>query len=172
MNGEGMKRLHLGVNLFGIMAGCLMAAAMFFPWWSFRWQFVEQTDVFPYILKGPGVEMVGYEQSPVMLILTGVLIAAILVCLAGSVLKGRVARIMLGVSGALVLLCAWRLLARLADVAERFGLPIEGHGMGSMGGFAKVEVWTWMRPGLYLIVGGGLLALLASLLFSKVRLGK
>lgn len=167
-----MKRWNLGVNLVGLGATCLMVAAMFFPWWSFRWEYVEQTDIFPYYLSGPGSELVGYKQSPQMLLLTGVLIAAILICLVGSVLKGRAARIMVGTSGALVLLAAWRLLDRVGGVADRFGLPIQGNGQGSLGGFGKVEVWTWLRPGLYLIVAAGILALLTSLFFSRVRLGK
>jgi hypothetical protein len=167
-----MKRLHLGVNLLGLSGGVLMIAAMFFPWWTFRWEFVERTDIFPYIIEGPGSELVGYKRSPEMALLTGVIIACILLCLVGSLLWGRSARILLGTSGVLVLVAAWRLLARVEGVATRFGLPIQGHGQGSMGGFAKVEVWTWVSPGLYLIVAAGVLALLASLLHSKIRLGK
>ncbi|MHB0988171.1 MAG: hypothetical protein ACYC3P_05835 [Bellilinea sp.] len=107
-----------------------------------------------------------------MTLLTGVLIVAILLCLVGSVLSKRPAKILLGISGLLVLLAAWRLLVRVAGVAARFNLPLQGHGQGSLGGFAKVEVWTWLQPGLYLAVLGGVLALLASLLHSKVRLGR
>ena len=166
-----MKSWHLGFNLLGFWAGCLMAISMFFPWWSFRWSFVEQTDIFPYLVSGPGSEFVGYHRSPEMTLLTGVLIACILICLAGSLLRGRVAMIMMGASGLVVLVAAWRLLARVSGVAERFGLPAVGHGWGSLGGFAKVETWTWLQPGLYIVAAGGILAILAALLHRKIRIG-
>ena len=106
-----------------------------------------------------------------MTLLTGVLIACILICLAGSLLRGRVAMIMMGASGLLVLVAAWRLLARVSGVAERFGLPPIGHAWGSLGSFAKVEVWTWLQPGLYIVAAGGILAILAGLLHRKIRIG-
>jgi len=165
-----MKRWHLGFNLLGVSAGCLMIAAMFFPWWSFSIEFAGKTDLFPYLISGPGSELVGYKRSPQMTLLTGVLIAAIVLCLVGSMLSKKPAKVLLGASGLLVLLAAWRLLMRVAGVAARFGLPLQGHGQGSLGGFAKVEVWTWLQPGLYLAILGGVLALLACLLYSKVRL--
>lgn len=167
-----MKRWHLGINLLGLFAGALMMVSFFFPWWSFRWAFVSQTDIYPYIMVGPGVEMVGYRRSPEMFLLTGVLIACILACVVGSSLRGRAARIMMGVSGGLVIVAAWRLLGRVSGVAARFGLPVMGYGWGSLGSFAKVEVWTWIQPGLYIVVAGGLLALLASLFHSKIRIGR
>ena len=77
---------------------------------------------------------------------------------------------MLAVAGVLTFLAVWRFVARIADVADRFHLGIQGHGIGSLGGFAKVEVWTWIRPGLYLISIGALLAIIASFLSSKLRL--
>ena len=49
-----MNRGRLGVNVLGVVAGLVMAAAMFFPWWSFRLSFTPQTDLFPYLISGPG----------------------------------------------------------------------------------------------------------------------
>jgi hypothetical protein len=165
-----MKHVQLGVNLLGIFASLGMIIAMLFPWWSFRLAYTEQTDLFPYLISGPGSELVGYHRSPQMALLTVVLIACILLCLFGSLLYGKGGRILLGVSGVLVLLASWRLLVRVAGVAARFDLPIQGHGWGNYGGFASVEVWTWLRPGLYLIVAGGLIAILACILHPKIRL--
>lgn len=167
-----MRRWQWGVNLLGIIAGAFMVLAMFFPWWSFRWEFVEATKIFPYLVDGPGSELVGYRRSPLMTILTVVLIVSILVCLVGSLMKRKAGRIMLGASGVIVLLCGWRLLARVGGVAGRFGLPLVGHGRGSLGGFAKVEVWTWLEPGIYIIAAAGLLALLAALLHPKIWVGE
>jgi hypothetical protein len=166
-----MKRWRPGVNVLGLIAGLVMAAAMFFPWWSFRLAYTETTDLYPYLISGPGSELVGYRRSPQMTLLTGVLVACIVLCLLGSLLKGRAGRIMLVISSLLAFLGTWRLLVRVAGVAARFELPIQGHGFGDYGGFATVEVWTWLRPGLYLILLGGILALLAGLLYRKVSLG-
>ena len=166
-----MKGWRLGVNVLAVVAGGVMAAAMFFPWWSFRLAYTETTDLFPYLISGPGSELVGYRRSPQMAFLTGVLIACILLCLAGSVLKGKAGRVLVFISALLTFLATWRLLVRVARVAARFELPIQGHGVGNYGGFASVEVWTWLRPGLYLILLGGVLALLASLFYRRVGLG-
>ena len=59
---------------------------------------------------------------------------------------------MLAVSGVLTFLAAWRLLVRISGVAGRFDLSIQGHGWGQYGGFAQVEVFTWLRPGIYLMI--------------------
>jgi hypothetical protein len=56
-------------------------------------------------------------------------------------------------------------------VAGGFGLPPTGHGWGGLGSFAKVEVWTQVEPGMYIIAVAGVLAILAGLLHSKIRMG-
>jgi hypothetical protein len=165
-----MKRWQFSLNLLGVIAGCVMIAAMFFPWWSFRLAYTETTDIFPYLISGPGSELVGYKRSPQMTLLTGVLIACILLCLLGSVLKGRSSRTLLAVSGLLVFLGAWRFLSRMGSVAARFHLPLQGHGIGTYGGFASVEVWTWIRPGLYLVVLAGVLSIVAAVFGDRLRL--
>lgn len=167
-----MSRLRFGINILAIIAGCLMIAAMFLPWWSFNLQFSGQTDLYPYLISGPGSELVGYKRSPQMTLLTGVLITAILLCLLGSLLKGRTGRILLAVSGILIFLAAWRLLIRVSGVAARFHIPIQGEGIANYEGFAMIEVSTWLRPGLYLVIAGAVLALIASLLHKQLQLGR
>lgn len=164
-----MKRWRLGINVLAVIAGCLMVAAMLVPWWSFRLAITERTDLYPYLISGPGSELVGYRRSPQMALLTGVLIVAIVLCLIGSVLRGKTAKIMLGAAGVLVLLAAWRLLVRVGSVAARFHIPIQGHGIATYEGFASVEVWTWLRPGLYLIVLAGVLSIAAAIFHSRLR---
>jgi hypothetical protein len=168
--GGFMKRWRPGLNPLGLIAGIVMIAAMFFPWWSFRVSVIDQTDLFPYLVSGPASELLGYKRSPQMTLLTGVLIACILFCLIGSLLRGKSGRILLAVSGILVFLATWRLMARIGGVAARFNVPIQGHGWGNYGGFAKVEVWTWFQPGLYIILIGGALALIACLLHKQLQL--
>ena len=167
-----MKNLHFGVNVLALVAVVLMVGAMYQPWWSFALARSPQTDVYPYLIDGPGSEYIGYKSSPQMTLLTGVLIASILLTFIGSFLKGKSSRTTLAVAGVLVLLGTWRLLARVAGVAARFEIPLQGQGIAIYEGFAQIEVWTKLQPGAYLIVVGGVLAILASILHSYVRIGE
>lgn len=165
-----MKRWMQGVNPLAMLAGLIMIVSLLFPWWSFQLEYAEQSDLYPYMLDGPASEMVGYKRSPQMELLTGVFVVCIGLCLVGSFIKGRLARIMLFLSGALVFLGVWRLLARIADVAARFTLPIQGHGRASYGPFVQVYAATWLRPGVYIIILAAVLALVAALLHKKLWL--
>ena len=167
-----MKNWRFGVNILGLVAVALMVVAMYMPWWSFALDSSPQTDIYPYLIDGPGSEYIGYKSSPQMTLLTGVLIASILLTFIGSFLKGKSSRITLAVAGVLVLLGTWRLLARVAGVAARFEIPLQGQGRAIYEGFAQIEVWTRLQPGVYLIIVGGVLAILASVLHSHVRIGK
>jgi hypothetical protein len=128
-----MKRWITGVNVLSFLAGLSMIIAMLFPWWSFKLEYSKQTDLYPYLLDGPGSELVGYKRSPQMALLTGVLVVAIVLCFAGSFQKNRTTRILLFASSTLLGLSIWRLLARVADVAGRFNLGIQGVGRGKYG---------------------------------------
>lgn len=165
-----MKKL--GFNILAFLSGIVMVVAMFYPWWSIKLTIMGQTDIYPYLVDGPLSQLIGYKRSPQMTILTGLLITCILLCLIGGLLKGKSGRIMLAISGVLTLLAAWRFVARMAEVAGRFDLSIQGYGRGSFGGFAKVDVWTWLRPGIYLIIIGGVLAIIASIFGTKLNLDK
>lgn len=165
-----MKRWITGVNLLAFFAGLIMIIAMLLPWWSFQLEFTDQTDLYPYLLKGPGSEFVGYKRSPQMTLLSGVLACAIVLCFLGSFQKGRASRVFLFLSGLLIFLGTWRLLLRIADVAARFSLPIQGYTRGNYGGFAEVFVETWLRPGIYLIILAGVMVLFAGLLQKKIFL--
>jgi hypothetical protein len=159
-----------GFNILGILSGMVMIVALTYPWWSIKILIMPQTDIYPYLVDGPLSQFIGYKRSPQMTLLTGLLIACILLCFIGSFMKAKTARIMLATSGVLVFLAVWRFLSRMAEVAGRFHLTIQGHGLGSLGGFAKVEVWTFLRPGLYLIIIAGVLAIIASIFAYKLRL--
>jgi hypothetical protein len=167
--GLNVKQASLGFNWLAIIAGLLMVIAMFFPWWSFSLQFAGQTDLYPYLISGPGSELIGYKRSPQMTLLTGVIIGAIVFCLVGSVLKGKLGRGLLVTSGVLILLAAWRLLIRVAGVAARFNIPLQGEGVANYEGFAIIEVSTWLRPGLYLVVAGAILAIAAAIFHNRLR---
>ena len=167
-----MKNWRVGINILGLVAVVLMIAAMFQPWWSFTLEETKTTDVYPYLIDGAGSEMIGYKRSPQMTLLTGILIACILLTLIGSMLKGRGSRVVLAIAGAFTLLGAWRLLARVAGVAARVDIPIQGQGRAVYEGFAQIYVSTQLELGTYLILAGGILAILAGLLHSRVRIGE
>ncbi len=164
-----MNRLF-SFNYIGLLAGIVMVIAMQLPWWSFSLEFAGQTDLYPYKIDGPGSEIVGYKRSPQMGLLTNVLIGCIALAFAGSFLSGRPGRAMLIASGIVVFLAAWRLLVRIEGVAERFHVPIQGHAIAHQDGFARMQVNTWLQPGIYLIALGGVLVILAGLLNSKTRI--
>lgn len=165
-----MKNWRPTINLLALLAVVLMIVAMFRPWWSFTLQGTGKSDIYPYLIDGPASEMIGYRRSPQMTLLTGVIAFTILITLAGSLLEGKLSRVMLAFGGILAILGAWRLLARVGGVAARFHMPLQGHGVASYEGFAQIEVWTSLEPGVYLIIAGGILAILASLINWHLRI--
>lgn len=164
-----MKKPKLGMNVLGLVAVVLVILAMLVPWWSFSLQLSRPTNLYPYLVDGPASEFVGYKRSAQMTLLTGFLGLCIVLGLVGCVSRGRLSRVLLAVSGAGILLGTWRLLVRVQGVAARFGIPIQGEGIADYMGFAQIEVWSRIRPGLYLVILGGVLFLAASLLHSRVR---
>lgn len=155
-------------NLLALVAVGLIVVGITRPWWSLT-LFGNESDIYPYQIVGPLRELLGYKRSPQMLLLTRILIGAVVLVAVGSVLRGWPGRILIALGGIIVLLGVSRFLGRIAEVAEGFNVPIQGHGIGDYGGFAKVEVSTRLRTGLHLTRAGGIIALLASLLHSILQ---
>jgi hypothetical protein len=59
----------------------------------------------------------------------------------------------------------------VTGVAARFEIPIQGKGVAVYEGFAQIAVSTQLEVGTYLILAGGVLAILAGILHSRVRYG-
>jgi hypothetical protein len=156
-------------NYLAIVAGLLMILAMQYPWWSFHLEFAGQTDLYPYKIQGPGSEIVGYKRSPQMGLLTNVLVGCMAVCFVGVFIKGKLGGSLLAASGVVIYLASWRLLVRIEGVAERFHMPIQGHAIAHQDGFARMEVYTWLQPGLYLMAIAAGLVILAGFLNSITR---
>ncbi len=167
-----MKNYEFGVNMLAILAVAFMVYAMFQPWWSFKLEGSPRTDVYPYLIDGPGSEFIGYRRSSQMELLTVVLVGCIVFTFLASFLPGKISRIMLAVSGVLTLLGTWRLLVRVSGVAARFEIPLQGEGRATYQGFAQIQVWTRIGLGTYVIAIGALLAILAAVLHATVRIGK
>lgn len=146
-----------------------MIAAMYYPWWSIEFDYIAQTDIYPYLISGPLSDFVGYKKSPQMALLTNIFVGCIALAFVGSFMKGWIGRIMLGLSGTVALLGTWRLLMRLEDVAGRFDVPLQGHAFASYSGFAIVEVTAWIQPGTYLMIIGSGIILLAGIFQTRIR---
>ena len=168
-----MSRFRItSVNILGIAAVILMIVSMFFPWWSLIMMETRQTDIYPYIIDGPITEFIGYKRSPQMTALMGALVFSMVIALLGSFIRGIWGRILLILGGLLSILGAWRLFVRVAGVAAQFDIPVQGSGRATYGGFAQIEVASLLRPGVYIIIIGGAVALLAGLLNNFARIGK
>lgn len=166
-----MNKIKFGINVLAFVAVLLMSYAMTQPWWMFQLEGSPITQIYPYLIDGPGSEFIGYRRSPQMEILTGVFGVCIALSAAGVFLSGRLSRVLLGFSGTVIILGIWRLLARLSGVAARFEIPLQGKGIATYDGFANINVWTRLGLGTYLMVAGALLVLLAAVFHHQVRLG-
>jgi hypothetical protein len=165
-----MKRIISAFNILAVLSGLLMIEAVRLPWWSITIGWARESDVYPYGIYGPAVEIIGYRKTQQMTILTYLLVGCIVLCFVGSVLRRWKGRLVLGAAGVLALVAARRFYLRIADVADRFGMRVQGHAIATYGGFAPTEVSARLRTGFYLVIASGLLCLLASILHEKIRL--
>jgi hypothetical protein len=164
-----VKYLSFGINIPSLIAVGIMITAMYYPWWSLKLEYMDQTDIYPYLVAGPLSDFVGYKKSPQMALLTNILIASIGLGFIGSFMRRWAGRIMLGFSGIISLYGTYRLLMRLEDVASRFDVPLQGKTFASYSGFAIVEVISWLQPGTYLMIIGSVIILLAAVVQTRIR---
>lgn len=162
-----MKIRGVEFNILAFLAAGLLAASMFFPWWSFALEWTPRSDIYPYLVDGPASELVGYSRSGSMTILTGVLIACILMFLAGTFVKGKAVPIILGISSVLTLFGSYMLIKRVTGVAARFHIPFHGIGQ-TYHEMMLINTWAALQPGLFLALAAGVIGLLACL--SETRL--
>lgn len=164
-----MKHVKFCINPLTLLAGVLLIIAMLFPWWTLEVSVMPRpTDIYPYLIDGPASEFIGYQRSPQMAILFYLLLACIFLLVIGSFIKGKAIAITTTIAGVLVSLAVWRFLARIGDVAAIYEVPIQGHGVGSYGGFAMVDVYAVLQPGIYLASVAAILGVLAGLFHMKL----
>lgn len=164
-----MKKIKFGINPLALFAGITLIISMLFPWWTLEVSVMNRpTDIYPYLVDGPASEIIGYKRSPQMTILFYLLIACIFLLILGSFIKGKGIAITSTVGGVLVGLAIWRFLVRIAGVAKLYEVPIQGHGVGSYGGFALVDVYALIQPGLYLAIVGAVLGILSGIFHKKL----
>ncbi len=161
-----MTRWLTRLNILAVAAGGLMAASFKYPWWSVALGPASgsaRADVYPYVIRGGITEILGYTRNAMMPYLTGVLAAGLVLCLVASPIRGRIGRTMLAVVGVLDLLVAGLFLRRIILVARRFGVPLQGHGIGREL-IQPLVMDTRFGWGYCLIIAAGVLCLLASAL--------
>lgn len=164
-----MKKIKFGINPLALIAGISLIISMIFPWWTLEVSvFNRPTDIYPYLIDGPASEFIGYKRSPQMTILFFLLLFCVFSFLISSFIKGKGIAITSTVAGVLVGLAIWRFLDRIAGVARLYEVPIQGHGVGSYGGFALVDVYTLIQPGLYLAIAASILGVFSGIFHTKL----
>jgi hypothetical protein len=164
-----MMRWLSAINLVGLVAVVVLAVALRYPWWTFDTDLTPPTTVYAYRIRGSAIDIIGYSQSRQMRILTIVLVGCVLLALVGSVVRGRPGRAGLAAAGLFTLYGAYRLMGRIAEVADRWEIPIQGQGT-AQDDFGVLTAVSRLEPGVYLTVAGGVLCLLAAVLHNRARL--
>ncbi len=165
-----MKKPRPLPNVFALLGSLLIAVSLAYPWWSLDIQFVGKTDIFPYIIRGPATQVLGYRRTAQMPLLTGIVVACVLLPLLGSFLGRRSGRAVLLLSGLLSGLAAWRFYARALDIAGRYQMTsVNGETIARVGAFSPLHVAARLESGFYLNLAGGAVCLLALLLHGFFR---
>jgi hypothetical protein len=164
-----MKRITFP-NILAIAAALAIAVSLLYPWWSLEIEIIGKTYIYPYIIKGPATEVLGYRRTAQMPLLTGALIGCIALALIGSVLGKRAGRIALVVAGLLSAGAAWRFYVRALDIASRYHMTsVNGKTVARMMSFSPLHVAASLQPGFYVNLAGAGLCLLAALFHSKLH---
>ena len=164
-----MKRITFP-NILAIAAALAIAVSLLYPWWSLEIEIIGKTYIYPYIIKGPATEVLGYRRTAQMPMLTGALIACVVLALSGSVLGKRAGRIALVGAGLLAAGAAWRFYERALDIASRYHMTsVNGKTVARMMSFSPLHVAASLQPGFYIDLAGAALCLLAALFHTRLR---
>jgi hypothetical protein len=156
-------------NIVAIAGALLIVGSLLYPWWSLDIEVIGKTYVYPYIIRGPATEVIGYRRTDQMPLLTGFLVACIALALVGSVLRKRAGRIVLVVASLFASLATWRFYVRAASIASRYHMTVQGHAVARWMAFSPLKVAGKLEPGFYLVIAGAVVCLLAALVHGKFR---
>jgi len=157
-------------NILAILGAVFIGVSLLYPWWSLDIDIIGKTNIFPYIIRGPATQLLGYRRTPQMPLLTGFLAACILLALVGSVLGRRAGRLALLGAGLFSGLAAWRFYVRALDIAGRYGMTsVNGQSIARLSAFSPLRVAARLEPGFYWNLAGGVVCLLALLLHGVFR---
>ena len=158
-------------NIVAILGALFIVASLVYPWWSLDIEVIGKTFVYPYIIRGPATEVIGYRKTAQMPLLTGFLVACIVFALVGSVLRKTAGRIVLLLAGLFASLAAWRFYVRAASIASRYHMTVQGHAVARWMAFSPLKVAGKLEPGFWFVLAGAVLCFLAALLHGLFRPG-
>jgi hypothetical protein len=164
-----MKRITLP-NILASAGALAIALSLLYPWWSLEIEIIGKTVIYPYVIRGPATELLGYHSTPQMPLLTAALITCVVLALVGSVLGKRAGRIALIAAGLLAAGGAYRFYERALDIASRYHMTsVNGQTVARMMSFSPLHVAASLQPGFYLNLIGAALCLLAALFHAKLH---
>lgn len=166
-----MSSRKIEINLLGLAGAALLVASFFFPWWGFFTNNNTESFLYPHIIKGPVIGMIGYDRSPQMVLLTAGLAVSILLALLGSFLKRLPAKICLLLSSLITAFFLWRFIYRLSEITESYNIPLVGVGEAEYGGFFVAMATTGLKTGFYLAAVAAAVLIIAALIRLTVGFG-
>jgi hypothetical protein len=167
-----MRRITLP-NILAIAGALAIALGLLYPWWSLEIEIIGKTVIYPYVIRGPTTELLGYHSTSQMPLLTAALIASVVLALVGSVLGRRAGRIALIGAGLLAAGGAYRFYERALDIASRYHMTsVNGQSVARLMSFSPLHVAAQLEPGFYLNLAGVALCLLAALFHTKLHPGR
>lgn len=166
-----MNSKKLEINVLALLGVTCLIFSMIFPWWGFFTNNNTESFLYPYVIKGPVVNMIGYPRSPQMVLLTVGMVVAILLGLLGSFTHKIPGMILRFLSGGITGFFMWRFIYRMTEITSAYNLPVVGVGDAEYSGFFVATATSSFKAGFYLAgVGAGLL-ILAVLIPWKIRFG-
>lgn len=166
-----MSSRKFEINVLGLAGVALLIASFFFPWWGFFTNNNTESFLYPHVIKGPVIGMIGYNRSPQMLLLTGGLAVSILLAFLGSFLKRLPGKICLVLSAAITAFFLWRFIYRLTEITETYNIPLAGVGEAEYGGFFVAMATTSLKTGFYLAAVAAAVLIIAALIRLKIGFG-
>lgn len=167
-----MRSRKLEINPLALLGtGCLIAS-MLIPWWGFFTNNNTESFLYPYIIKGPVVNMIGYPRSPQMVLLTWALVISIILGLLGSYFQKVPGRVLRFLGGSITTIFLWRFIYRMTEIADAFNLPLQGVGDAEYGGFFVATATSSLKPGFYLACVAAALLILSAFIAWKIGFGR
>ena len=167
-----MKNSKYEINTLALLGTGLLIASLCVPWWGFFTNNNTESFLYPYIIKGPVVNMIGYPRSPQMVLLTVGLVVSILLGLLGSFFSKIPGKIFRFLSGAVTGFFIWRFIYRMTEITSSYNLPLVGVGDAEYSGFFVATATSSFKSGFYLACASAAMLILAVFIPWKIRIGK
>ena len=156
---SGLRDLLYGLKPYlGVIGGCLIIASLLLPWWKIVISGGAGSYVYPHTIVGKAAEMLGFERTIYMIILTLIIGTSAILSFMGGILRRRG---LLAAAGIIMLLAAtafvWRMVNRCGQYGEQYGVHLPVHGTAFSELFGGLKIVTGFQMGFYLAILAGLL---------------